>query len=388
MLECEFLCRNILYIFGWHTRAFVQGETVLDLAPHEILFDPASPFIDDLLENRKSCFVKLCASNRYFLVLTSPKDNARIVIGPVGNTPVTKHSAQSELYEYGVYDELLDEYFDYRNQASCYSHSRLSSIAVSLQYALSGEKPKQSANRHDLPASSQQKAALGKADNVAEIIAFENEYLALIELGDEKKLRLLLNENPFWNNTELVYDTMLTALKTKISSYIFLASRTVMRAGVEQESAYDLCEKSSFQIESSVSAHEVYSIFRSASAEFAKMVAGLSGGLFADRVREHILKNPERRIDTEELAELFDLSRPYFCKKFKEETGKAPAEFALEIKIDRAKQLLARSNNSLAQIADQLAFSSQSHFQNCFKKTVGITPAKYRAESRNGKIRS
>lgn len=382
MLECEFLCRNILYIFGWHTRIFVGEESVLDLAPQDILFDPASPFIDELLGNKRSCFVKLCASNRYFLVLTSPKDNARIVIGPVGNTPVTKHSAQNELYEYGVYDELLDEYFNYRSRASCYSHSRLSSIAASLQYALSGEKNKQSAHRPERESPVRQSPS-GKTDNIGEIIAFEDEYFSLIELGDTKKLEQLLDKSPYWSSTELVYDAILSTLKTRISSYLFLASRSAMRAGVQQEPAYEACEKSTFQVDAAVSAQEVYSIFRSASVDFAFMVAALSESLLADRVREYIVKNPERRVDTEELAELFDLSRPYFCKKFKEETGQTPAQFVLELKLDRAKQLLARSNRSLAQIADQLAFSSQSHFQNAFKRHAGMTPAQYREESRN-----
>lgn len=383
MFECEFLCRKLQYIFGWHVRAYIDGECVLDLPPAELLFDPVSPFIDELLSNERGCFVKLCASNRYFMVLSSPADCARIVIGPIGNMSVTRHSAQGELYEYGVYDELLDEYFSYRNASSCFSHSRLSSIAAMLQYALSGEKVSYHNAAFDEKEYMPLKQPMDKTENVGEIIAFECEYLAFIELGNTQKLAELFESNPYWSGAELMYDAMLNQIKLRVSSYVFYASRAAMRAGVQLERAYDVCEQSVFQIDSALSTREVYSLFRAVSLDFAGMVATLNSSRIVERVREYVLKNSDRRVDTQELADLVGLSRPYFCKKFREDAGMTAAQFVLELKLEQAKRMLERTNSTLAQIAERLAFSSQSHFQNSFKKRFGITPGEYRTDFRS-----
>ena len=47
-----------------------------------------------------------------------------------------------------------------------------------------------------------------------------------------------------------------------------------------------------------------------------------------------------------------------------------------------AKNLLRFSDSSMIEIANQLAFSSQSHFIQQFREVTGITPKKYRDESR------
>ena len=47
-------------------------------------------------------------------------------------------------------------------------------------------------------------------------------------------------------------------------------------------------------------------------------------------------------------------------------------------KIDMAKNLLRFSDASMIEIANRLAFSSQSHFIQQFREVVGMTPKKYR----------
>ena len=49
--------------------------------------------------------------------------------------------------------------------------------------------------------------------------------------------------------------------------------------------------------------------------------------------------------------------------------------------IRRAKELLTYNDKTLAEISFILGFSSQSHFQNTFKKAFGITPMQYRKDS-------
>lgn len=48
--------------------------------------------------------------------------------------------------------------------------------------------------------------------------------------------------------------------------------------------------------------------------------------------------------------------------------------FITRCKLEEAKSLLAYSKKSLAEISSYLCFSSQSYFQNVFKKQYGTTP--------------
>lgn len=69
-------------------------------------------------------------------------------------------------------------------------------------------------------------------------------------------------------------------------------------------------------------------------------------------------------------------------KRFKEELGIHIGSFITRCKLEEAKSLLAYSKKSLAEISSYLCFSSQSYFQNVFKKQYGITPMQYREKKK------
>ena len=86
-----------------------------------------------------------------------------------------------------------------------------------------------------------------------------------------------------------------------------------------------------------------------------------------------VLQNP-----VQVLSEYTGLSASYLSRLFKKELGISISDYILEKKIEKSENLLKYSDYSLVDIANYLAFSSQSHFIQTFKKAVGITPNKYR----------
>ena len=98
------------------------------------------------------------------------------------------------------------------------------------------------------------------------------------------------------------------------------------------------------------------------------------------QIRSYILQNLSRHITVNELAEYVGFNRSYLISLFKESIGIGPGAYITRLRIDEAKRLLTISNNSLASIAEALGFSSQSHFQNVFRKETGKTPLQYRKE--------
>lgn len=83
-------------------------------------------------------------------------------------------------------------------------------------------------------------------------------------------------------------------------------------------------------------------------------------------------------ISVEDIAEHIGRSRAYLSDKFKKETGKTVGEYITELRMREARILLKYTDKSLSEISNYLNFSSQSYFQNVFKKQYGITPGEFR----------
>jgi AraC-like DNA-binding protein len=55
-----------------------------------------------------------------------------------------------------------------------------------------------------------------------------------------------------------------------------------------------------------------------------------------------------------------------------------PHQFMTSRRVERAKELLLRTDHSLAEIALEVGFSSQAHFTDQFRRATGSTPHRYR----------
>lgn len=75
------------------------------------------------------------------------------------------------------------------------------------------------------------------------------------------------------------------------------------------------------------------------------------------------------------------LSPSYFGDLIKKETGKSPQEHIHLRIIDKSKQYLLGTGQSISQIADALGFQYPQHFIRLFKKHTGCTPKEFRATS-------
>lgn len=94
---------------------------------------------------------------------------------------------------------------------------------------------------------------------------------------------------------------------------------------------------------------------------------------------EYIRDRLHERISLSELAALMDLDVYSFAKWFRKTFGRPPHQYLLKLRIERAKELLWSSNESLVSIAFKCGFSSQSHLSTTFSRLVGISPGAYRS---------
>ena len=99
--------------------------------------------------------------------------------------------------------------------------------------------------------------------------------------------------------------------------------------------------------------------------------------------REIIEKNCLNGITLNDVANELHLSPNYFSTLFKNETGITFREYALNCRMERAKEMLLNWEKSIAEIGFLLGYEDISHFNRAFKNTIGCTPSQFR---RRGKI--
>jgi len=79
-----------------------------------------------------------------------------------------------------------------------------------------------------------------------------------------------------------------------------------------------------------------------------------------------------------ELASVINISPTYFASLFKQTTGISPHQYVIQQRVERAKSMLSKTDLTIADIAFQTGFSSQSHLNQQFKRITGMTPKEVR----------
>lgn len=97
--------------------------------------------------------------------------------------------------------------------------------------------------------------------------------------------------------------------------------------------------------------------------------------------KDFILNHYERDIGLKDICGYVFLSPSYFARIFKQEIGHSPISLLIHTRIDRAKELLAESEDKASDIALSVGFSNQQRFNETFKKLTGMTPLEYRKKA-------
>src|SRR5262249_34422664 len=95
-------------------------------------------------------------------------------------------------------------------------------------------------------------------------------------------------------------------------------------------------------------------------------------------VRQHLEDHLADPVSLAAMAELAQLSPYHFARAFKQSFGMPPHRYHMQLRIERAKALLAKGHLSVAEIAVGVGFSETSAFSASFRKLTGSAPSLYR----------
>jgi len=96
------------------------------------------------------------------------------------------------------------------------------------------------------------------------------------------------------------------------------------------------------------------------------------------RVREYVEAHLSESMDLAELAGIAGLSVFHFARQFKQSAGVTPHHYLVQRRVERAQDMLSRTDLSLAEVALAAGFSDQSHLARHFRQMLGTTPGEFR----------
>ncbi len=103
-----------------------------------------------------------------------------------------------------------------------------------------------------------------------------------------------------------------------------------------------------------------------------------------DYVASFIKGNYHRRLTLTELADTVNLSRWRLCHLFQEGMGTSPQRFLTQVRLEKARKLLATEFLTVKEVMNRVGMSDASSFARSFKAAYGTTPGKYRAAADPG----
>lgn len=85
-------------------------------------------------------------------------------------------------------------------------------------------------------------------------------------------------------------------------------------------------------------------------------------------------------IGNAKLAQIAQSSESRFIRRFREATGRTPARYVQERRLERASQLLVSTDHSIDRIAEASGFANRYYFTRVFTQRMGLPPGRYRSE--------
>ena len=100
------------------------------------------------------------------------------------------------------------------------------------------------------------------------------------------------------------------------------------------------------------------------------------------RSRDFIAASLDRRVVLADAAGEACLSPFHYHRLFARAFGETPHDFLTRVRLDRAKELLARDNCSVTEVCLASGYESLGSFSTRFRSSVGQSPSEYRKQLR------
>lgn len=103
-----------------------------------------------------------------------------------------------------------------------------------------------------------------------------------------------------------------------------------------------------------------------------------SSGKRMDAVYQYVFKNYKSTIKLENVSAIAAMSKPAFCRYFKQQTNKTFIQFLNVLRIGEACILLQNKDTVIQSVCYKCGFNNLANFNRTFKAIKGLSPSEYR----------
>ncbi len=98
-------------------------------------------------------------------------------------------------------------------------------------------------------------------------------------------------------------------------------------------------------------------------------------------VKEYIVENFDKDISLAELSGKFFMNPYYLSQLFKEKTGDTYLNYLMKLRINRAKELLEKTDLKVYEVCERVGYSDTNYFSKLFEKFAGCRPSEFKKKA-------
>ena len=335
----------------------------------------------------EEAFPVLYTSDGFLFGLVKMDEQVNVMVGPVASASMSYREFYDKYYKICATEDFI---YLYRllQQSPCFALEQFAHSLCLFVYMVFQKKiPYERVLDKQVRMPEVGTSTLKKRDvkgyylTLAEALAFQKQVGFLIQLGDakgiEKKFQQTmlfegLDESPF----------VMEDLKRIFFVYAVGCCEMVLEEGVDIKKAFAIFDLYKPKMLNLAEPGEFGALCKQISLDYCQEICLLkrdkTASPIVNKCLQYIYDNKNNKITVTDLAVHCGISSRSVSRHFKEYLHISVSDFILQQKLEKAVFLLENSDLPLAEISNQLAFSSQSHFTVAFKKRYLITPQKYK----------
>ncbi len=354
--------------------------------------DPIIPYADILLAIKEPVSLYITPDFHYYGIITS--GNLRMILGPSSQIKFDQHRLAELAFKLGVAQEQKKEFMtalqlipsmpiDSFIQILCLVNYIWNEEQVSVgQVLLYDHIPHDMRNALEKQRLNMLYHLEAKDDDYPHnTFAYEQTMLNYVRRGDLTALETFFTETIPGRSGKLS-NNQVRQHKNSFIVTTTLVCRSAIRGGMLPEEAFSLSDAYIQQCDILNNITDILTLEYHMVMDYAKKVYELrkdhNNSPLVLNVKNYIRLHLSETIRVEDIARALCISRSHLSEKFRQETGLTLINFITAEKIEESRNLLSYTNKPISAISNYLGFSSQSHFQNIFRKMSGMTPRKYR----------
>lgn len=318
----------------------------------------------------------------------------RIIVGPVFSGKVTEEAIHGFMRKNAIAIENKEDIGAFLSALPKYTYNQFLNLLAYLHYNLNGKTISVLEHFHLGDKSAEQQIAARHTLESAHAKEIQSEHgtyqfemmmLDYIRRGETHKLNAFLLESLKMQALQegtLAENPLRQAKNLLIGIATMVGKVGAIDGGMDVEEAYRLIDLYIQECEKAQSIEVIKTLQYNLLFDFTERVAqcqvppNTSKEVFS--MIQFIKNHTNDQIGIDQVAHHIGKSRAYVTRKFRQEVGKTICDYIMQCKLTEARSLLKHSDMSIAEISNYLYFSSQSYFQNVFKKEIQMTPAEYR----------